>query len=173
VARVRRIERRGRPRKANRTVVDRPLDVAAIAQAMPHRRAVRRPELRRDARAETQLGRMLLNGAISELQYDAGVRLRDIVRRWHSVYDMPRFDRGAMPLDGTRKSIQRIIDAERQQRLTRTYLDVWAALIDSVGIGGAHLVVKLCVYDEAPAIAALDVYRLALVGVAKVTGLAR
>jgi len=133
---------------------------------MPHRRDVRAPELRGDARAETHLGRLLLNKMIREYQYDAGVMLRSVVQRWRVIYGVPRPDRGAMPLDGSGRASTAALDEERACRLTRAYLDAWYLLCDLVGPGGAQLVTKLCVYDE-PAIAALDVYRMALDGLAK------
>lgn len=146
--------------------MEKALDVGAIARAMPHRRAVRAPELRRDARAETHLGRLRLNGNIAEHEYEAGVKLRDVVRRWHSACGMPRHDRGAPPLDGSMRGAMSLIDAERTHRVTRAYLDAWAALCNRVGPSGAQLAINLCVYDESSNLSVLDVYRMALKGLA-------
>ena len=160
---MRRIERRGRPRKARRKVVERVLDVVAIAQAMPHRRAVRAPELRRDARAVTYLGRMRLNNEISEQQYEAGVYVRDVTRRWHAVVGVPRPDRGAFPLDGARVGGGNITDLQAE-RARRTYRTMWNALRNVLSFTHASHVTAMCAYDE-PVTETLDVYRLALDGI--------
>lgn len=67
---------------------ERPVDTRALAAIMPHRRDVP-GNCQDDARAESNFGRLLLNGKISRAQYYAGIRYRDIVLRYRAVMSIP------------------------------------------------------------------------------------
>ena len=56
----------------------------ALAQLMPHRRLVP-AAVADDARAECIMGRLRLNGWLTEAQYDAGVKYRECVGRYLGV----------------------------------------------------------------------------------------
>lgn len=109
---------------------------------------------------------MRLNGQITELQYDVGMRLRAVTRRWYAVVGVPRPDRGAMPLDGARNGTGGVITDAWAERARRDYRAAWCVLRDCCCFADASHIVALCAYDE-PAIAALNVYRLALDDLAK------
>lgn len=65
------------------------VDVVAVARTQPHRRLV--PEhLAHDARAESFLGRLRLNGWITPMEYRAGVKYREIVGRYRVLIGGPR-----------------------------------------------------------------------------------
>lgn len=67
----------------------RDFDQNLVARAMPHRQSVP-ASLAHDPKAECVLGRLCLNGKISETQYDAGVKYREAVMRYRSVISAPR-----------------------------------------------------------------------------------
>ncbi len=74
---------------------ERGIDPKAIAQLMPHRRLVP-ADVAHDPKAESELGRLCLNGWITEAQYQAGVKYRDIVQRYRIVIDCPRSTEASM-----------------------------------------------------------------------------
>lgn len=63
-----------------------------VAATMPHRQEVGEA-VRHDPKAESQLGRLRLNSWITEAQYDAGERYREIVMRYRAVIDAPGGER--------------------------------------------------------------------------------
>ncbi len=92
----------GRKRRQNikrqpdgRPVPDKGIDPKAIAQLMPHRRLVP-ANVAHDPKAESELGRLCLNGWITEVQYQAGVKYREIVQRYRVVIDCPRSTEASM-----------------------------------------------------------------------------
>ena len=154
----------GKPRRRRKTrtpaEMKAALDPKAIAASQPHRRAVA-PEFRHDARAECALGVLVLNGRISDLQYRAGVALRDCVARYFAITGVPRHDRGATPLDGTRSKTGVMLDSTAQARKA-LYNRVYDDLINGAGIRNARAVTHLCVYDEPPSFEQLDGVGIAL-----------
>jgi hypothetical protein len=74
---------------------DRGLEPRLVANAMPHRQEVAAND-RHDAKAESPMGRLLLNGWISQTQYDAGVAYREIVARYRVVIDAPSANERSM-----------------------------------------------------------------------------
>lgn len=98
------VTRKGRKRrigsreKNGRVQRERDTDPAIIAAKQPHRHGIM-PKKRKDGsyesqasdpRAESVMGRLRLNGWISEDQYQAGVKYRDIVMRYRAIIDAPR-----------------------------------------------------------------------------------
>lgn len=65
------------------------MEANALAQLMPHRRLVPR-EVAHDQKAECIMGRLRLNGWLTEAQYQAGVNYREAVGRYRAVIDAPR-----------------------------------------------------------------------------------
>lgn len=86
---VGRKRRRGNREPNGQIQRERGIDPKAIAQLMPHRRDVPH-ELAHDPKAESVLGRLCLNGWITQIQYDAGVKYREIVMRYKAIIDCPR-----------------------------------------------------------------------------------
>lgn len=85
--------RRGRPRKQGKRfpsgkLSEKPRDVRDVVCAQPHRRGLAE-DLRRDQRAETEIGRLFLSGLISEAKYWAAERWRGVVREFHVVLATP------------------------------------------------------------------------------------
>lgn len=155
------IERRGRPRKPKKINSDKVVNVNAVAQLMPHRREVP-PALRHDQRAECVLGRLMLTKHISDEQYRAGVLLRDCVRRYHAVFNVPRHNRGAMPLDGLRSGGGAPMQDEAAMRFKEAHRRVYDALIDAVGVRGAQCVTHVAVYDQPQTMQDITLLRKAL-----------
>jgi len=167
------VERRGRPRKSPLAPAARAPDVRAIAAAMPHRRAVHVAALRHDARAETQLGILALNGEISDDMYRAGVLLRDCVRRFHAATGIPAHDRGALPLDGARSGAPREMSEAAVARAKDQHARITRLVIETVGVGGAQQVMHLVVFDVPPQKAAIGLHRKCLDVLAEYFGLRR
>ena len=144
-----RIERRGRPRRTRkkRNRAERDADVRSIAQRMPNRREV--PiELRHDARAADVIGRMVLTKRISEEQYEAALELRRAVQRMHRVFDVPKADAGALPLDGARRGAPREIGEKVATRWKEEHKRVYHELIIHEGVRVAQMVTRVVVYDQ-------------------------
>ncbi len=88
VIRKGRKRRIGAREKNGRVQRERGIDPKTIAADMPHRSEV--PEaVRHDPKAESVMGRMCLNGWITEDQYNAGKRFRDIVMRYRATIGCP------------------------------------------------------------------------------------
>lgn len=89
VIRKGRKRRIGAREKNGRAQRDRGTDPKTIAAGHPHRSEV--PEaVRHDPKAESVMGRLCLNGWITDEQYQAGVKYRDIVMRYRAIIDAPR-----------------------------------------------------------------------------------
>ncbi len=92
MAKAFKIERRGRPRKTGnrfpcgKLVTDKEImDARVIAFQQPHRQEA--PEAKRhDPKATWPLGILNLNGAISDIQYQAGVLYGGTVRRYRAHF---------------------------------------------------------------------------------------
>jgi hypothetical protein len=65
------------------------IDPKAVAKRQPHRRGVP-AALAHDPKAECIMGRLCLNGFLSETQYEAGVKYRTAVLRYRSAIEAPR-----------------------------------------------------------------------------------
>jgi hypothetical protein len=67
---------------------EKPVDTKKVAATMPHRRGV--PAQHQDeAAAESNFGRLMLNGKLTRQQYGAGIRYRDIVLRFRAIMSIP------------------------------------------------------------------------------------
>lgn len=99
------VGRRRKPGKRHpggQLVQEKKPDRAQVAAAMPHRRWLpakdkqKRPIAKDDRRAETVFGCLNLIGLVSDIEFDAGERFQDTVRRWKVVADSPREPQGFM-----------------------------------------------------------------------------
>src|SRR5690349_1689557 len=70
-------------------------DPKAIAQLMPHRRLVP-AEVAHDPKAESIMGRLCLNGWITDIQYQAGVKFRTAIARFRTIIEAPRSSEASM-----------------------------------------------------------------------------
>lgn len=109
----------GRKRKPGRRErngrLERTVDPRLIAAQMPHRRELP-PGLRHDQKAEDPFGRLNLASFVSDLQYDAGVKFRAIVRRYRAVLRSPSPNPPALTLDGLKYGEPIISDEEAIRR---------------------------------------------------------
>lgn len=123
-------------------------DPKAIAQLMPHRRLVP-AEVAHDPKAESLLGRLCLNGWISEIQYQAGVKFRTAQARYRTVIEAPRSSEASMsgvivgPWGGS------VIPEERQIEIRKDYMAAFEALEEATGSRGARSV-SHCINDKHP-----------------------
>lgn len=123
------------------------LDPRAVAQLMPHRRLVP-ADVAHDPKAESLLGRLCLNGWITEAQYDAGKRYRDIVIRYRAVIDAPKPDERSLsgvivgPWGGSGA-----MDDEEAVRRKAMYDAAFIAVSDS-GQRAARAVARCAVHDR-------------------------
>jgi hypothetical protein len=88
----------GRKRKQNikrepngRAQRERGIEPNAIAQLMPHRRLVP-AEVAHDPKAESPIGRLLMNGYVSRRQYNSAIWWRGIVGRYRVLIEAPKAD---------------------------------------------------------------------------------
>lgn len=120
----------------------------AIAEGMPHRAFIPR-NLVLDHRAESVLGRRFLNGKITEEQYEAGIRWRDLVGRYCRVIDAPasspRSPAGALvgPSGGGRE-----MDDDEAIRIKGAHKAASDHVIDTVGLNALRAVSQCAVYDK-------------------------
>ncbi len=111
---------------------ERGIDPKAIAQLMPHRRLVP-ANVAHDPKAESIMGRLCLNGWITEIQYQAGVKYRTATARYRTVIEAPRSSEASMsgvivgPWGGSEMT------EERQIEIRDAYMRAFEAL-DSVGV---------------------------------------
>ena len=89
-------KRKKGPREPNgRVQRTKPIDPKTVAKRQPHRRGVP-AALAHDPKAECIMGRLCLNGFISETQYEAGVKYRTAVLRYRSAIEAPRASEASM-----------------------------------------------------------------------------
>lgn len=166
----------GRKRKV--TVVRQPngqprriaVDVKAIAQTMPHRQEVQ-PEIRHDPLAETKLGRLRLGGWITQPQYEAGDKYREIVRRYRTVIDAPR---GEVSMSGVIVGPwggSSDLDDDEAQRRKDQYNSAFEALECGAGNRAARAVAHVAVYNRVEFV--MDDLRRGLTVLAEHFGLTR
>lgn len=123
---------------------------------MPHRRSV--PfEDRHDPRAETQIGRYLLQGEITLFEYEAGIWYRKIVNRYRRLIDAPLSSPPslAMAKSGTEPNNEPLAEIQNEPRTPeqeyhyakKVYDDAFEAL-DARGHWAAKSVARVAVHDE-------------------------
>ncbi len=125
---------------------ERGIDPKAIAQLMPHRRLVP-ANVAHDPKAESIIGRLCLNGWITEAQYQAGVKYRTAVARYRSVIEAPRSTEASMSgvIIGPWGS-GLLMDEARQVEIRAQYMRAFEA-IESVGCARD---VNHCIHDKHP-----------------------
>jgi len=140
----------GRKRKQNikrepngRAQREKSIEPNAIAQLMPHRRLVP-ANVAHDPKAECIMGRLCLNGWITEIQYQAGVKYRTAVSRYRAVIEAPRSTEQSMsgvivgPWGGSSG-----LSEEQQIEIRDAYMSAFVALEEGVGNRGAREVAHL------------------------------
>jgi len=118
-----------------------------VAKSQPHRRGVP-AAVAHDPKAECMMGRMCLNGEISETQYEAGVKYRTAVIRYRSAIEAPRASEASMtgvlagPSGGGTP-----ISERKQIELRNSYMRAFEAVEQA---GAARDVAHCAVFDRAP-----------------------
>jgi hypothetical protein len=123
------------------------IDPKAVARRQPHRRGVP-VALAHDPKAECVMGRLCLNGLISETQYEAGVKYRTAVMRYRSAIEAPRASEASMAgaLAGPPGGGAPISD-ERQIQVRNSYMRAFEAVEQA---GAARDVAHCAVFDREP-----------------------
>lgn len=133
--------------RAQRT---RDIDPNAIAQLMPHRRLVP-ANVAHDPRAECIVGRLCLNGWISEIYYQAAIRYRETVARYRMVIDAPRQDEISMSgiIVGPWGASREMPEDEAIRRRS-AYMAAYEALEGDGGHKAAREVAHCVIYNRQP-----------------------
>jgi len=147
------VTRKGRKRrigsreKNGRTQRERGIDPQTVAAGHPHRKSVAEA-VRHDPRAESVMGRLRLNGWITEEQYQAGVKYRDIVMRYRAIIDAPR---EAVSMSGWvvgSWGTAYFLDAEEIERRKSIYMAMYASLEEGAGHHAAKAVTNCAVHER-------------------------
>ena len=147
------VTRKGRKRrigsreKNGRTQRERGIDPQTVAAGHPHRKSVAEA-VRHDPRAESVMGRMCLNGWISDEQYNAGKRYRDIVMRYRAIIDAPR---EAVSMSGVIVGPWGggyLLDQEEITRRKDIYRAMYEWLEDKAGHHAAKAVTSCAVHER-------------------------
>jgi hypothetical protein len=123
------------------------IDPKAVAKRQPHRRGVP-AALAHDPKAECMMGRLCLNGVLSETQYEAGVKYRTAVMRYRSAIEAPRATEASMagvlagPTGGGSA-----ISERRQIELRNSYMRAFEVVEQA---GAARDVAHCAVFDRGP-----------------------
>ena len=123
------------------------VDPNAVAKRQPHRRGVP-AAVAHDPKAECIMGRLCLNGFISETQYEAGVKYRGAVMRYRSAIEAPRASEASMtgvlagPSGGGSP-----ISEQRQIEVRNRYMRAFEAIEQA---GAARDVAHCAVFDRPP-----------------------
>ena len=141
-------KRKKGPREPNgRVKRTREIDPKTVAKRQPHRRGVP-ATLAHDPKAECMMGRLCLNGFISETQYEAGVKYRTAVLRYRSAIEAPRASEASMagviagPTGGGVA-----ISERRQIEIRNGYMRAFEAIEQA---GAARDVAHCAVFDRPP-----------------------
>jgi hypothetical protein len=123
------------------------IDVKAVAQTMPHRQEVK-PEIRHDPLAETKLGRLRLNGWITQPQYEAGDKYREIVLRYRAVIDAPRGEQSLAGVIVGPWGGSGALDDDEARRRKDQYDAAFEALECGAGNRAARAVAHVAIYNR-------------------------
>jgi hypothetical protein len=120
-----------------------------LAIKQPHRKKV--PESEREKReAESPLGRLLLNKKISQAEYDAGCRWRDIYFNWLRSIGAPNPFPRAVDLNNSdfqRPYNSNFIDDERAEAITKAFR-IGERTLKNLGRRVFDSVNAIAVYEE-------------------------
>jgi hypothetical protein len=123
------------------------IDPKAVAKRQPHRRGVP-AALAHDPKAECMMGRLCLNGFISETQYEAGVKYRTAVLRYRSAIEAPRASEASMAGVIAGPSGGGVAISERRQiEIRNGYMRAFEAIEQA---GAARDVAHCAVFDRPP-----------------------
>lgn len=120
-------------------------DVFAVARMQPHRR--RFGENFRDQKAESELGRLCLDGIISEPQYRAGQAYLALVIAMRRAIMAPKPDAGSMDLNGGARATAINMDDFGDNAARSRYADAFCAMADA-GRNAIFAVNDVVVYDK-------------------------
>jgi hypothetical protein len=124
------------------------VDTRVLAAVMPHRREL--PEKCQDSPlAESNFGRLLLNGKITGRQHAAGIRYRDIVLRYRAVMSIPSHSPPSMAgiIVGAWRGGRGLSEDEVADRRD-AYNAAFEALESGAGNRGARAVAHVCIFER-------------------------
>lgn len=127
---------------------EKPVDTKKIAAAMPHRREV--PERHYDhSAAESNFGRLMLNGKITPQQYGAGVRYRNIVLKFRAIMSIPSHSPPSMAgiILGASPGGRGLSEEEIGERRSN-YSAATEALEEGAGNRGMRAVAAVAIYER-------------------------
>lgn len=127
---------------------EKPVDTRLLAAVMPHRRDL--PERAQDSPlAESNFGRLLLNGKITGRQYAAGIRYRDIVLRYRAVMSIPSHSPPSMSgiIVGAWRGGRGLSEDDIADRRD-AYNAAFEALESGAGNRGARAVAHVCIFER-------------------------
>jgi hypothetical protein len=123
------------------------IDPKAVAKLQPHRRGVP-ATLAHDPKAECIMGRLCLNGFLSETQYQAGVKYRTAVMRYRSAIEAPRASEASMAGVLAGPTGGGVAISERPQiEIRNGYMRAFEAIEQA---GAARDVAHCAVFDRPP-----------------------
>lgn len=124
-----------------------------IAKQQPHRRDLDESD-RLDEKAECPLGRLRLKGDITEAEYQAGVRWRNLYHSWLCSIGAPNPFPAAVDWGGSFSEGQALLsqasdewDDERCEAIAKSF-KIHEAVLKRLGIRVFHAVNAIAVYEE-------------------------
>lgn len=142
-------------------------DPKIIAFSQPHRQSVP-AEKRHDQRAENPFGRLNLINAVPDLEYDAGVKFREVSVRYRAIIDSPNPSPGAISLDGLVYGGRAPISDEEAIRRRNDYMRAFEAI---EGYGPRVVIKSVVIFEKELQPGDLPDLRSALQGLVKHFGL--
>lgn len=118
-----------------------------IAETQPHRRGRADPL---DPRLECSLGRMLIDRRITQSEYDAGCRWRNIYHGWLCSIGAPNPFPAAINLDdvgGVQDPLNAHIDDDLAEAFAKSFR-IGERALKAVGVRAFHAVNAIAVYEE-------------------------
>jgi hypothetical protein len=140
---VGRKRKQGKRERNGRIQREKSEDPKIVAFTQPHRQGVP-AEKRHDQRAENPFGRLNLINAVPDIEYDAGIKFRDITLRYRAVIDCPNPNPGAISLDRIAYGGRVPVSEEEAIRRRNDYARSFEAIVGY----GPRLVIKSVVIFE-------------------------
>jgi hypothetical protein len=164
---VGRKRKQGKRERNGRIQRERAIDPKVISLGQPHRQSVP-AEKRHDQRAENPFGRLNLINAVSDVEYDAGIKYRDDYLRYRVTIDSPNPNPAAISLDRIAYGGRLPLSEEEAARRRNTYMRAFEAV---TGYGPRLVIKSVVFYEKELQPGDLPDLRIALQGLVKHYGL--
>lgn len=159
----------GKREKNGRIQREKNTDPKIISLTQPHRRGVP-ADKRHDQRAENPFGRLNLINAVTDAEYDAGIKYRDICLRYRAIISSPNPHPTVVCLDGRRYGS----GAELTAAQIKTRRDEYMRAFEAIEGYGPRVVIKsVVIFEKELQAGDLPDLRAGLKGLVKHFGLAR